>query len=480
MKNINRNTLLLCAVLLLITIPAMAQYPEDVLRLSTPGTGVGARALGLGMSYTGIANDFSALYWNPAGLGQLKMNEFSFGMSQFGTDNTGTFYNSGQSFSNNSTNINSLGLVYSIPTTQGSFVVALGYSRQSDFTTGLSFKGFNPNSSIIQNWAPDGASLTPDITIAEYLKLAYADTLTQKFISPIKDSLNQSGTVLEGGGINNYSVGAGIEVGPNIYLGLSLNVLAGSYSFQQNYYENDLLNIHNTFPYDMTSLSLLQNVESDIGGFSMKFGLLYNFAPNSRIGLAIKSPSWISVHETFSQSATSSFDNGDGFSYNGGVLKDDYDATTPFVFSLGASVGIQNLMVSGEVEYTDWTQMEFRNATADVMAYNTLIKSEFRATANLHVGAEYELVPGIFQIRGGFAYLPSPYQGDPSDFDQKYITGGVSFSLQNSIIIELGYAHGMWKNYRVNYDYSINGVQTARVDEDITTNTILGTISYRF
>ncbi len=480
MKNYSGSIIILIMLLLSISFTAMAQYPEDVLRLSTPGVGVGARSFGLGMSYTGVANDFSALYWNPAGLGQLKMNEFSFGMSQLGYDNTGTLYNEGASFSNNSTNLNSLGLVYSIPTTQGSLVIALGYSRQSDFTTGLSFQGFNPKSSIIQNWAPDGAPLTPDVTIAEYLKLAYADTISQRFISPIHDSLTQNGTVIEGGGINNYSIGGGVEVGPNLFLGLSLNVLGGSYSYERNYGENDLLNYYQTFPYDFSSLSLLENVESDIGGFNAKVGLLYKYAPNSRIGVTIKTPSWISVHETFSQSASSTFDDGYHLTYDGGTGKDDYDVTTPFVFSVGASYAIQNLMLTGEVEYTDWTQMEFRNASADVMAYNTLIKSEFQPTANLHAGAEYELIPGSFQIRGGFAYLPSPYNGDPSDYAKKYITGGVSFALQNSIIIELGYAHGFWKNYRVNYDYSINNVQTARVDEDIKTNTILGTVSYRF
>jgi hypothetical protein len=485
MKKINRNTIFFCALVLLISIPAKAQYPEDVLRLSTPGTGIGARALGLGMSYTGVANDFSALYWNPAGLGQLKMNEFSFGMSQLGYSNTGSLYGTGESFSNNSTNINNIGLVYSVPTTQGSFVVAFGYSRQADFTTGLSFQGFNPNSSIIQSWAPDGKPYPSDLStnLAYQLYLANIDTVNGVWDSKIKNNVTQSGTVIEGGGINNYSAGAALEAAPNVFLGLSLNVEAGSYSYSRNYSENDFNQLYSTPPFDFTSLTLLENVESDIGGFYAKFGLLYKFGANSRIGIAIKTPSWISVHETFSQRATSNFDStsqlGSQFLYaiDG---KDDYDVTTPFVFSLGASYGIQNLMLSGEVEYTDWTQMEFRNASADVMAYNTQIKSEFRPTANLHVGAEYELVPGIFQLRGGFAFLPSPYNGDPSDFAQKYITGGVSFSLQNSIIIELGYAHGMWKNYTLNYDYSVNGTQTSLVSEDITTDTFLGTVSYRF
>ncbi len=479
MKNLQRGIALVCLLLLTLSIQGFAQYPEDILRLSLSTPGVGARSLGLGLAYTGVANDFSAIYWNPAGLGQLKMNEFSIGLSQFMFDNTGTLYGNGESSSNSSTNLNNLGLVYAVPTTRGSFVVALGYSKQADFTTGMSFKGFNPNSSIIQTWAPDGAPYS-DLAnnIAYQLYLANIDTVTGTWDSKIKDSLTQSGKVIEGGGLNNYSIGLGVEAAPNLFLGLSLNVVTGSYSYNRNYYEDDFRNIHNTIPFDLTSLSLLETVNSDISGFSAKFGFLYSYAPNSRIGVAIKTPTWVTVQETYTQEATSLFDNNDSFTYPSGgssVGKDEYDATTPFVFSAGLSYAIRDLMLAAEVEYTDWTQMEFRNTTIpQLLRFNNQIKDEFRGTGNFHLGAEYELVPGAFQIRGGFAYLQSPYAGDPTDFDKKYITAGASFSLENAVIIELGYAHGMWKDYRVNYD------QTSRVDEDITTNTIMGTVAYRF
>jgi len=39
--------------------------------------GVGARAIALGKAFTAIANDGSAIYWNPAGLAQLSTREFS-------------------------------------------------------------------------------------------------------------------------------------------------------------------------------------------------------------------------------------------------------------------------------------------------------------------------------------------------------------------------------------------------------------------
>lgn len=40
--------------------------------------GVGARAVGMGEAFVAVANDASALYWNPAGLAQMPSNEFIF------------------------------------------------------------------------------------------------------------------------------------------------------------------------------------------------------------------------------------------------------------------------------------------------------------------------------------------------------------------------------------------------------------------
>ncbi|MEK9137373.1 MAG: hypothetical protein AAB393_09635, partial [Bacteroidota bacterium] len=151
-----------------------AQFVEDALRFSTPGLAVGARSLGMGGAYTGVANDYSALFWNPAGLTQLQHGEFSFGLSHLNYLDGSTFVTNAQSLASNATKLNTLGIAYPAPVRRGSLVLAFGYQRQSDFTTGLSFKGFNPNSSIIQAWAPHGQPYPPDVTLAEDLKLAVA------------------------------------------------------------------------------------------------------------------------------------------------------------------------------------------------------------------------------------------------------------------------------------------------------------------
>ncbi|MCK5738648.1 UPF0164 family protein, partial [bacterium] len=48
--------------------------------------GVGARALGMGGAFVGIADDASALYWNPGGLPEIPRPEFIFMHSEWLAD----------------------------------------------------------------------------------------------------------------------------------------------------------------------------------------------------------------------------------------------------------------------------------------------------------------------------------------------------------------------------------------------------------
>ena len=56
---------------LLLPAPALAtRYAGEFLRI-----GVGARALGMGSAFVGLADDGTAAYWNPAGLATLRLRE---------------------------------------------------------------------------------------------------------------------------------------------------------------------------------------------------------------------------------------------------------------------------------------------------------------------------------------------------------------------------------------------------------------------
>ena len=56
-------------------IAAMAQTPQEAVYFLHDESGVGIKAQSMGNAFVGLANDYSAIYWNPAGLTQLESSE---------------------------------------------------------------------------------------------------------------------------------------------------------------------------------------------------------------------------------------------------------------------------------------------------------------------------------------------------------------------------------------------------------------------
>ena len=73
----------LLALAVLLAAPARAQFTLGQQRTGTSSAtflkiGVGARAEGLGESFVAVANDPSAIFWNPAGLASMQRQEMAF------------------------------------------------------------------------------------------------------------------------------------------------------------------------------------------------------------------------------------------------------------------------------------------------------------------------------------------------------------------------------------------------------------------
>jgi long-subunit fatty acid transport protein len=81
-RPLRATALALLGVALLAASPARAQFTLGEQRAGTAsGTflkiGIGARATGLGDAFVAVANDPTAIYWNPAGLASIQRQEFT-------------------------------------------------------------------------------------------------------------------------------------------------------------------------------------------------------------------------------------------------------------------------------------------------------------------------------------------------------------------------------------------------------------------
>jgi long-subunit fatty acid transport protein len=474
-----------------------AQYAEDALRFSQFGSAVGARSQAMGNTIVGIADDYSALFGNPAGLSQQKSFEFSIGLSRLGYGNDVTFFGKKTTDDNSVINLNNLGIVYPIATERGGLTFAFGFGRVASFNSITSFDGFNPSSSIIQsltsnintyNYSDVEYQKFLDNSIPYQLFLAnkYLDTVNRDegIIPLVTGRVQQHGTIRESGGINNWSIGGGIDVAPNLSFGITLNLISGSYNYDRDYneteptqslyYQSDPASAgyFNKFEWQST-------IHSDISGFNAIFALMFR-QPKYKIGLTVHTPTSYDISETFSDSYNSHFVNVnslDPLTFPDGST--EYKVITPWIISGGISIRpIEWLLLAGDAEYTDWTQIEFNSDNQDLIRENNNIKDLMRDTWNLRGGAEVSIWSIGLKLRAGIEWKPSPWKDDPSEYDQLIYTAGIGYEVDESSSINISYALGDWKTFRDNY-YLGTGTPS-RTSESVTTNTVNLTFSHKF
>lgn len=96
-------------IALLLALPSAAFAAETAAFLDI---GVGARGIGMGGAFTALADDSSAVYWNPAGLARLEKREVSVSHAELGLGTREDF------------------LAYAHPTSRGTFAAAMTYLSQ--------------------------------------------------------------------------------------------------------------------------------------------------------------------------------------------------------------------------------------------------------------------------------------------------------------------------------------------------------------
>ncbi len=488
--------LFLSVVGLLISFNVYAQTPDDALRLAESGYGISARSIAMGNAMTGLAQGYDATLFNPAGLAQTRQSEVSFGLNFLGYTNNATYLGNQSSLSSSETSVSNVGLVYPFPTTRGSFVIAFGFNRGPDFNSALSVGGFNPNSSIIPSLYYPGDTLA-DIPYMVYLEDVNQNPLVSK-------NVTQSGKIFTSGGINNWLASAGMDIAQNFSIGLTINLINGSYKYTNTFSETGAQG--NSA--DLGSFLLTSQDNQAINGWNAKVGFLYrwqdmNGETYARFGAAISFPSFLTITDNYSDQGTAYFTtapvgpytysttNGYGLAEGNGPAV-QYDVTTPFKFSLGASGGTSLLTVAADIQYVDWTQLSFSNSNlgaSTINGLNSQIKQEYKPTLNTRIGVELALANPRYSlfvpyVRAGGELLPSPYSSDGASQAQKYISGGVGAKIQNTITVDFAYQYGWWNSNALVYPSTvINNVNypgQRTSDEKITNTNFVFTFAYNF
>jgi hypothetical protein len=405
---------------LLLTLCSASSYPQgfSVVDEATAGNyfTVGARALGMGGAYTAVVNDATALVYNPAGLARVIRIEFAGGLTHQRINNhtdLGSGFNDGRL--QNNTRFSSGNVVLPVPTYRGSLAIAFGVNRVRSFDQ------------------------------------------TMQFSSDLYGGSEQA-IESESGGIYVWSLGAAVDVSPNISVGGALNYWNGRDEYTW-LYQNVL---------DPFSIKYDDAIKDRYSGYNLKLGV--RVQPNKilTIGGTIETPVTYTIKEDWSQATDTTFyQDGTVSELNSGIS--EYKITLPFSLGTGVALNLNHLILAGDINYTDWTQMEYKKLE-DMADANRLIKDTYTSALRYHLGAEF-LIPQISTtLRGGFYRNPLPYKSEWVKKDRYFFTSGVGFLIDQVMTLDIAWSHGSWelKNF------------TPGLTEKYTVNQIFVSTAYRF
>ena len=413
--------------------PLFSQTANDAIRIRQNEIGFGARTLAMGGNGVALANDYSALYWNPAGLASLRFSEISGEFSHLRFNNAADFANNSSEFTNNFTRFRNFGLAIPMATERGSLVIAMGYNYVKDFDEYLSFNGFNQQSNG--------------------LEFQLRDDQGNYSWYPFDRNVTQSEEVMVEGGLHQWSFGGAIALSPNFDFGVSMQFWRGQEDYNLYFLQEDSENIYTSYPGDFFSYSVSDNIISRYKAFSIKMGGMFKLNPATRLGLAVEFPTTFSITEDYTSSDELIFDDGyvDPYEYEPATW--EYKVKTPYRFDAGLGVQLANLRVNGSATFQDWQQVRFvvpenRSFDSDyqeLISENSIIQTNYRATLNYHVGGEFYVPYSNVYLRGGYAVYPSPLKDATSDLDKKVYSGGIGIRVGKSTFLDATYLQSNWK-----------------------------------
>ena len=368
--------------------------------------GLGARTMGMGGAFLAVADDFTTLYWNPAGLAQIRKFELFGSLSHSGR-NIETEFNRSRAVEadRSKTRPNSIGLVYPLYANRGGFAFALGYNRPQNFDSETTIEGLDTSSN----------SDFSDFDVDE--------------------------TVFNSGGIGIWTFGAGVFISKNILLGGSIDFWQGSSFYELNSRGEDI----NKIDVDVESIAYHDTVDREYTGLGGRIGALAFAGENVTLGATITLPVDLEVSELWQTQTIVRFDDGaespgadDG---KGSIL---YDIERPFEFSGGVAIKLleKRLTLAGDVQFTDWTQTEYNPLPADDVKNN--FNRYYDSTIQVRAGAEYRIPVIETSVRIGYFRDPIPFRDRDIDDDRDFLTIGVGKIFDQIIKIDIAYMRGSW------------------------------------
>jgi len=352
----------------------------------------GAKAMGMGFAFTAQADDPSAIYFNPAGLTQLKGQNVMLGVTYVranggeykGTtpvDDYTTGFTTVKSETQKSLNFFIPNAYYTKTTPDG--YIAYGIGIFSPFGLGQEYE--NPHSSIFRN----------QITKIDLMTVVVNPTISFK----INEAL---------------SVGMGIDY---MYGKATLEKTAWSPAL--------LAGGQNGNAFDL-------QLKGTGDAWAYNFGVLLKVTENLKVGANYRSPFSLNIKD--GDVAISNVNVGAPAYATADGTKGSTTVSLPATFALGASYTTGKLTMNADADWTFWHSysslpLEF---SSPVLPDSNAAKN-WKDVCTVRLGAEYRVTDPL-ALRVGFVYDPAPGPAETMgpelpDANRLYYSAGVGYKI---------------------------------------------------
>ena len=405
-------------------------------------SGAGARAKGMGGAFIGVADDATAVSWNPAGLAQLDKPEASaVGLFNFTkvtdewryTDATDPTWNYAGDEENTAKHIalNFFSLVLPMKVGERNLTFAVAYQRMVDFGEVTSDTGTAGSG----HWEQEN-----------------------KFT----------------GGIDAITPAIALQIVPQLSVGLAANILVNGATLTQDRV------------YDNSAYYYNYEESMDFSGFSMNAGALATLNKNLSIGASFRFP--FTMSRTGKWSEEWSYISGSGT--DGEKLLDPQrEWTMPMMIGTGVALRpTENLTLAFDFEHRGYSGTEYTYYYEILgVEYDTTYNAGWMSTNQFRVGLEYLFIGqnAIFPVRLGFKTNPqldpevtwrqttTGWSSDSAAVSGVAFTGGFGMKM-GKLWFDLAYEMGMTTTtYAENYlDNSVYTNETKEISHNMLASCI--------
>jgi hypothetical protein len=477
----------------LIMTAAMAQNETDAYRYSNLSFGGTARYNGMGGAFGALGGDISCMVINPAGIARYTKSDFNFTVLYEGINSNTNFLSTNSSASKGNFNLGSVGFVgtkklddYKWRYMQFGFA----YNRTNYFHNSIVMDGVNTSSSMADVFRSMANGYTGDDLVNYFpntADLAYqayiidpADTMvgTTEYTDriPLGVAVNQTRSITRRGNMSEFTFNFAGNYEDKLYVGGSFGIPGAR--FEEDWTHHEAL----IDPDDTTSLkdfTYSQTLTTRGVGFNAKLGIIFLPVDWVRLGAAIHTPNYLSFNDTWNNSMSSNFDDGDAYDITGPLNTYVWRLRTPpkYLGSIAVII-LKKAAIDVDVEYVDYGKMRLRRDWSDQSGYdfsseNKVINQNFKGAINIRAGAEVKINP--MYLRAGYSINQSPYVNGitKTDASVKTISGGLGYR-KNGFSADLGVNFVTFGEDYYPYDPVLFNSQPA----EITTNIVRTSVTF--